>query len=74
MLIRDPRHVFAARCPHGHRPPQTRTLRELRNPGVQFYCALCHGAWTPAPAERTRALEFAEAAESAGVQAPLSAA
>jgi hypothetical protein len=63
MLTRDARHVFAARCPHGHRPPQARTLVELRDPGVQFYCVLCHRAWTPEPGELTRALEFAEAAE-----------
>lgn len=71
-MLTDPRHVFAARCPQGHRPPQTRTLRELRNPAVQFYCELCQRGWTPAPVERIRALEFAEASES--VEAPPSAA
>ena len=69
MLMKEPRHVFAARCPHGHRPPQTRTLDELRDPGLQFYCELCRRAWTPAPMERTRALEFAEAAEGFNVAA-----
>jgi hypothetical protein len=68
----EPRHVFAARCPRGHRPPQTRTLSDLRNPRVQFYCELCQHAWTPAASERMRALEFAEASESEA--APSSAA
>ena len=72
MLTRDPLHVFAARCPHGHRPPQTRTLRELRDPAVQFYCELCRQTWNPAPVDRIRALSFAEASES--VEAPPSAA
>ena len=66
------KHVFASRCPQGHRPPQTRTLGELRSPSVQFYCELCHQAWSPTTVERIRALEFAEASE--GVEAPPSAA
>jgi hypothetical protein len=72
MLTTNPGHVFAARCPQGHRPPQTRTLRELRDPSVQFYCELCQRAWNPPTVERIRALEFAEASESA--EAPPSAA
>jgi len=72
MFTRNSRHVFAARCPAGHRPPQRRTIGELRDPGVQFYCDLCQREWRPAPVERTRALEFAEASE--GVEAPPSAA
>jgi len=63
MQQSDPRHVFAARCPHGHRPAQSRTLQELRNPAVQFYCEHCHETWVPATPERIRALQFAEASE-----------
>ena len=63
MNTSDSRHVFAARCPHGHRPAQSRTLQELRNPSVQFYCELCHKTWVPATPERIRALQFAEASE-----------
>ena len=69
MFNHDRRYVFAARCPVGHRPPQRRTLPELRDPAVQFYCELCEREWTPVPVERIRALAFAEASE-----APLSAA
>ena len=71
-MLTDPRHIFAARCPHDHRPAQKRTLRELRDPGVLFYCALCGQLWTPSLAERKRAVEFAEASEN--VQVPTSAA
>jgi hypothetical protein len=63
MKNSDPRHVFAARCPHGHRPAQNRTLQELRDPSVQFYCELCHETWVPATSDRIRALQFAEASE-----------
>jgi hypothetical protein len=63
MSAHQPVHNFAARCPQGHRPSQTRTLDELRNPGIQFYCRLCDRSWTPPPAERLRALGFAEASE-----------
>ena len=72
MKIPDSRHVFAARCPHGHRPAQSRTLQELRNPSVEFYCELCHETWVPATPERIRALQFAEASEI--FEAPNSAA
>jgi hypothetical protein len=72
MKSPDPRHVFAARCPHGHRPAQSRTLQELRNPAVQFYCEHCHETWVPATPERIRALQFAEASEI--FEAPNSAA
>lgn len=72
MFNQDRRHVFAARCPLGHRPPQRRTVRELRDPAVQFYCELCEREWTPAAADRMRALGFAESSE--GVEAPRSAA
>jgi len=63
MTRTAPRHSFAGRCPNGHRPAQTRTLTELRDPNVQFYCALCEASWTPAADERRRAVGFAEAAE-----------
>src|SRR5262249_18576243 len=72
MMSPDARHVFAARCPHGHRPAQSRTLQELRNPAVQFYCEHCHETWVPATPERIRALQFAEASET--FEAPNSAA
>jgi hypothetical protein len=68
----EPRHVFAGRCPQGHRPPQRRTLGELRDPRVQFHCEICQREWTPTTPERLRALEFAEASEAAS--APPSAA
>ena len=61
---KQPVHIFAARCPNGHRPPQTRTLHELRDPGTRFYCRVCDMEWSPATADRTRALDFAEASES----------
>lgn len=63
MASTAPVHNFAARCPHGHRPPQSWTLAELRDPGVRFYCRLCAQTWTPRVEERTRALGFAEASE-----------
>jgi hypothetical protein len=75
MLNHDRRHVFAARCPVGHRPPQRRTAEELRDPAVQFYCELCEREWTPAAVERIRALAFAESSDAVdAAEAPLSAA
>ncbi len=59
----SPLHNFAARCPWGHRPAQSRTLAELRDPAVRFYCGLCERSWTPKADERMRALGFAEASE-----------
>ena len=56
-------HNFAARCPRGHRPAQTRTLAELRDPEVTFYCKLCATSWSPHEDERSRAVGFAEASE-----------
>lgn len=73
MTRTAPRHSFAGRCPNGHRPAQTRTLSELRNPGLQFYCALCESSWTPAVDERERALGFAEAAEDWSAPPPTAA-
>ncbi len=66
-------HTFAARCPKGHRPAQTRTLAELQDPAVRFYCALCGRLWTPDREDHTRALDFAEASERR-LDSPLSAA
>ncbi len=65
MLSHTHFHNFAARCPRGHRPPQSRTLAELRAPGVRFYCELCEKGWTPKNDELTRAVGFAEASEDA---------
>ncbi len=59
----QPLHNFAARCPNGHRPPQSRTLRELKDPKVRFYCQLCEQEWRPEANERVRAVGFAEASE-----------
>ena len=56
-------HNFAARCPKGHRPSQTRTIDELRDSAVLFYCGLCDGHWAPSTEERLRALGFAESSE-----------
>jgi hypothetical protein len=58
-------HSFACRCPAGHIPPQARTLRELRDPGVRFFCELCDAFWTPPDVDRRRALAFAEASDAA---------
>jgi hypothetical protein len=63
MTRTAPRHSFAGRCPNGHRPAQSHTLRELRHPSLQFYCAICEAAWQPEADERARAVGFAEAAE-----------
>jgi hypothetical protein len=73
MTTSAPRHNFAGRCPNGHRPAQSRTLSELRNPSVQFYCALCEASWTPAADEVERAIGFAEAAENWGSIPPTAA-
>jgi hypothetical protein len=56
-------HIFAARCPNGHRPPQTRTLSQLKDPSVRFYCRVCDQEFRPAADDRTRAVNFAEASE-----------
>lgn len=69
----SPLHSFAARCPRGHRPAQSRTLGELQDPEVRFYCALCGRSWTPEREDHARALEFAEASQR-WVESPLSAA
>lgn len=63
MQSPTPVHTFAARCPRGHRPPQQRTLAELRDRNVRFYCRLCEESWQPQGVDRTRALGFAEASE-----------
>jgi hypothetical protein len=74
MISGEMRHVFAARCPDGHRPPQAQTLRELRSPAVRFQCDVCGKSWSPDTVERMRALEFAEASEWKTAEAPPSAA
>ena len=66
-------HVFAGRCPQGHRPAQTRTLSELQDRSVPFYCPLCGRSWMPAAKDRELALDFAEASQG-WVVAPLTAA
>jgi hypothetical protein len=63
MQMYSPVHNFAARCPSGHRPAQSRTLAELRDPEVRFYCTLCSRSWRPQPDDRSRAVGFAEASE-----------
>ena len=73
MHSQSPLHNFAARCPRGHRPAQTRTLGELRDPDVTFYCRVCATSWLPHNDERGRAVEFAEASEE-WAQKPPSAA
>jgi hypothetical protein len=69
----EPLHNFAARCPNGHRPPQTFTLSALQNPRVRFHCRVCEASWTPDPYEHGRALGFAAASEHQ-YETPLSAA
>ena len=69
----QPLHNFAARCPKGHRPAQTVTLDQLRQPGVEFYCGLCEKTWVPSSRELERAVRFAEASEDV-FDTPLSAA
>ena len=63
MMMQSVRHSFAARCPRGHRPAQMRTLTELRDPNVRFYCRLCGSSWMPAHDDLTKAVRFAEASE-----------
>lgn len=74
MHSQTPIHNFAARCPRGHRPPQSRTLAELRDPEVRFYCRLCEASWQPPVADRSRALGFAEASEESWWTTPPTAA
>lgn len=74
MLQRHTLHNFAARCPKGHRPAQTQTLADLRNPDVRFYCKLCDKGWAPKKDELARALDFAEASEGWSTYTPPTAA
>jgi hypothetical protein len=69
----EPLHNFAARCPNGHRPPQSLTLSALRDPQVRFHCRVCEESWTPDDYEHDRALGFAEASEGQ-FETPLNAA
>jgi hypothetical protein len=69
----EPLHNFAARCPNGHRPPQSLTLAALRNPKVRFHCRVCEETWTPDCKDHQRALTFAEASEGL-FETPLNAA
>lgn len=64
MHRQTPIHNFAARCPRGHRPAQSHTLAELRDPELRFYCRLCGQSWRPRASDRTRALGFAEQSEA----------
>lgn len=70
MHRHSPVHNFAARCPKGHRPAQSRTLGELRDPKVRFYCGLCESSWRPQTVDRSRALGFAQASEDDWMNAP----
>lgn len=74
MHSHTPVHNFAARCPRGHRPPQSRTLAELRDPEVRFYCKLCSKSWQPQADDRSRAVGFAEASEVSWLDTPPTAA
>lgn len=70
----SPIHNFAARCPAGHRPAQSRTLDELRDPEVRFYCHLCGRSWRPPVEDRSRAVGFAAASENSWIPTPPAAA
>ena len=75
IMYRLPKmHNFAARCPNGHRPAQSRTLEELRDPEVRFYCRICEHSWQPRHEERARAMDFALASEDRWVTTPPTAA
>ena len=70
----SPIHNFAARCPKGHRPAQSRTLDELRDPEVRFFCRLCARSWRPRVEDRSRAVGFAAASEDEWMTPPPTAA